>query len=602
MKINSLRKSKQILRKTYHLYQKKKKKLSFEVQTKLQTALLLLQSEILSGNKQAAHQSALELQILAKNFLNKSSYEKSRDFILAIGFALIIAIAVRQMWFEFYEIPTGSMRPTLKEQDRLVVSKTDFGINTPLKPEHFYFNQDLVQRSGIFIFTGENMDIRDVDTLYFYVFPGKKQYIKRLMGKPGDTIYFYGGLMYGVDALGKDISSELQRTELNRIDHVPYIHFEGKVKTGRKVDGIYSPVVLYQMNEAIAELSYSASGKVLGSLEPPFQNIEDYGKLWGIDNYAMARLVTRDQIKSSEILDDGILYLELKHHPSLKNAKISFDEYGRLRPMLGLSTSYIPLQESHLHTLMNNLYTSRFEVKNGVAFRYGSNPSYALPFAPSLPGVPDGCYEFYYGQASEIFWQGVEIALSKNHPLYEFSKDRVQILFNLGMEFDSRFSPDSKHTTLMPSRFAYFRNGDLYLLGAPLLKKEDPALINFIAKECTNPHPFIDAGPPLKTDGTLDIDFIYKYGIKIPPKMYLALGDNFAMSADSRDFGFVPQSNLRGGPDFIFWPPGNRFGYPNQPYYPFFNFPRTIIWIAAALCFTGWYIVHRRRNVLPLKF
>ena len=35
------------------------------------------------------------------------------------------------------------------------------------------------------------MDIADSDYLYFFVFPGKKQYVKRLIGKPGDTLYFY---------------------------------------------------------------------------------------------------------------------------------------------------------------------------------------------------------------------------------------------------------------------------------------------------------------------------------------------------------------------------------------------------------------------------
>ena len=32
---------------------------------------------------------------------------------------------------------------------------------------------------------------------YIFILSGKKQYIKRLMGKPGDILYFYGGEIYG---------------------------------------------------------------------------------------------------------------------------------------------------------------------------------------------------------------------------------------------------------------------------------------------------------------------------------------------------------------------------------------------------------------------
>lgn len=602
MKPHSLRKLKQVLRRTYHLFQKKKGALAPTEKAQIHNLLSQLQEQILAQDREAAHKTAIELQSTAKIHLRKTSFEQARDFVFAIGFALFVAVIVRQTWFEFYEIPTGSMRPTLKEQDRLVVSKTDFGINFPLKPEHIYFNPDLVQRGGIFVFTGENMDISDVDTLYFYIFPGKKQYIKRLMGKPGDTLYFYGGRLYGMDQTGNDISQQLNPPELSKIDHVPYIHFEGKVKTGREINGVYSPVLFYQMNEPIARLSYNPLGKIEGTLEPTFQQMGNYSNLWGIKNYAMARLVKRSEIKTAQHLADAPLYLELKHHPSLENARIGFDERGRLRPMLSLQTSYIPLSETHLHTIFDNLYTARFEIKNGSAFRYGANPTYAHPFAPSLSDVPNGTYEFYYGTAYRVSWQGIELQLDPTHPLYHFDPDRVQTLFNLGMEFDTRFAPESKHAMLMPARFAYFRDGALYLMGAPILAKEDPTLTAFVEEENKRPIPFVDQGAPLNPDGTLNIPLIKKYGLKVPPQMYLALGDNYAMSADSRDFGFVPQSNLRGGPDFIFWPPCHRWGAPNQPPYPFFNAPRTLIWTLGAIVATLWYIYHRRRSTLPLNF
>ncbi len=600
----TLRKSKHVLRGVHQLYKRHKTSLSASASKELHTGMVHLQEAIAKKDRKDADAAAKKLETLAKYHIKKTSWDHVRDLLFGLIFALIIAVLVRQMWFEFYEIPTGSMRPTLKEQDRLVVSKTDFGINLPLTVDHIYFNPDLVQRSSIFIFTGENMDIRDVDTLYFYLFPGKKQYIKRLMGKPGDTLYFYGGEMYGIDVNGNDISKDLQHPSLDRIEHIPFIHLEGKaLASPSTMQGIYSPVILYQMNEPMVKLSLNGA-HVEGTL---LQNKSagDYANLWGIKNFATARLLTKDQVaefseQGPAPLEDADLYLELRHSPSLATARMMRDEYQRLRPMLGISTSVIPLKEKHLRAIFDNLYTARFVVENGFAKRYGSNQRGSS--LPSLADVPDGCYEFYYGKAYEVHWQGITTELPPNHPLYRFDKERVQLLYNLGIEFDLHWSPRSKHQQLIPSRYAYFRNGDLYLLGAPILQKTDPMLTAFVEKEKTKKAPFIDAGPPMNADGTLNIPFIQQYGLKIPPKSYLALGDNHAMSADSRDFGFVPESNLRGGPDFIFWPPGSRWGAPNQPPYPWINAPRVIIWIATGLSVWGWIYFQRRRSRIPLDF
>jgi signal peptidase I len=148
-------------------------------------------------------------------------------------------------------------------------------------------------------------------------------------------------------------------------------------------------------------------------------------------------------------------------------------------------------------------------------------------------------------------------------------------------------------------------------MGAPILKQNDPTLLNYIDREkkrqtISRPQssyqPFIDRGPPLDAEGKLDKDFVQKFGLKIPAKSYLVLGDNHAGSGDSREFGFVPEENLRGGPVFIFWPPGPRFGTPNQPPYPFFNPGRLISWGVALVAFGSWYYVHRKRHRLPLHF
>ncbi|MBM3191562.1 MAG: signal peptidase I, partial [Chlamydiae bacterium] len=436
--VYSLRKSKKRFLTIYKRYQKKKASLPPTQKEEIKQSLEAAQEALLACNKELASQAVKALEELSKLLLKKTSFEQAKDFIINILFALVVAVLLRQLWFEFYEIPTGSMRPTFKEKDRVVVSKTQFGINLPLTAKHLYFDPRLVQRSGIVVFTGQNMDIQDVDTLYFYLFPGKKQYIKRLIGKPGDTLYFYGGKLYGIDKEGRDISAELQKASLGKIDHVPFISFEGKVTTPSQPNqGVYSSAVLHQMNEPVAKMTVSSRHHIFSEMLPlntalGKQTPARYEDLWGFKNYAMARILSKKEYlfangASLDNLPPSDYYLELIHDPNLKGATLQRDLYGRLRPVLGLNYSYIPLDEAHLKTLFDNLYTARFIVdKNGFVSRYGYKKSESSKaFQPKLDGVPAGTYEFYYGKAYRILWQGITQELPPSHPIYAFAPQKL---------------------------------------------------------------------------------------------------------------------------------------------------------------------------------
>ena len=84
--------------------------------------------------------------------------------------------------------------------------------------------------------------------------------------------------------------------------------------------------------------------------------------------------------------------------------------------------------------------------------------------------------------------------------------------------------------------------------------------------------------------------------------MYLVLGDNHAMSADSRDFGFVPENNLRGGGTLIFWPIGKRFGTLPQPSYPWFTLPNFTMWFGGAILLFLLALYVRKKKKTPIKF
>ncbi|KKL90019.1 hypothetical protein LCGC14_1908860, partial [marine sediment metagenome] len=138
----SLHRCRKVLRHVYARYRRKKKTLTDIQQKRFENVLTSLQTSILKKNKKAADRAAKNLEKLTALYLKKSPFEQIIDVFFALLFALVVAVVVRQMWFEFLTIPTGSMRPTIKEKDFVVVSKTNFSINVPLKLKPFYFDQN----------------------------------------------------------------------------------------------------------------------------------------------------------------------------------------------------------------------------------------------------------------------------------------------------------------------------------------------------------------------------------------------------------------------------------------------------------------------------
>lgn len=617
LKFLSLRRSKRTLRHIHRLYSRKSKSLDASAKEAIAGYLMALQGAILKEDPVESKRIAQELQKSSLHFMPKTTFDRIRDFFGGIFFALCVAVLIRTMWFELYTIPSGSMRPTLKEEDYLIVSKTDYGINVPLQESHFYFDPTLVQRGSIVVFNAANIDMADANTTYFYLFPGKKQLVKRLIGKPGDTLYFYGGQIYGVDAEGKEITDF---RNFHNLEHIPMIRFDGKVETAHtpQAGNVFSPVIFHQMNLPLAKLSLNSIGTINGEMigqrgkAAPAQ----YSDFLGMKNYAMARLLTKEQVEKLEPnadLTEGLLYLELTHHPSLKGATFKRDEYQRVRPEIATSKSFIPLQQSHLDAIASHMTTCRFGVKKGIAYRLGMDPSIYASHLPRLPGVPDGIYEIQNGKAYQmrfpaipilgVFTNGLTKELPADHPLYKKSPEQIQLLYNLGFEFLNHYSPTSK-SPIAPSRYAYFKNQDLYLLAAPILKKGDPTLENFHKKEeqkrslSTSVNPYF----PFEDNGTPTLEEIRKNGVQVPEKMYLVLGDNHPMSADSRDFGFVPEDNLKGSVSFLFSPPGERWGHPSQPDQPHATLPNITVWSAFILIAIGSSLYYRRKLKAPLKF
>lgn len=109
------------------------------------------------------------------------------DTIKTIVYAILIAVGVRTVAFEPFNIPSGSMIPTLLIGDYLFVSKYSYGYSRyslpfglPLIPGRIFFHEP--ERGDVAVFK------QPVDN--------STDYIKRLVGLPGDRIQMRGGILY----------------------------------------------------------------------------------------------------------------------------------------------------------------------------------------------------------------------------------------------------------------------------------------------------------------------------------------------------------------------------------------------------------------------
>ena len=110
-----------------------------------------------------------------------------RETVRTLVYALLIALGVRTFLFEPFNIPSGSMKPTLLVGDYLFVSKFAYGYS------RFSFPLGLPLFSGrIFERLPERGDV----AVFKLPSDNTTDYIKRIVGLPGDRIQVTGGRLY----------------------------------------------------------------------------------------------------------------------------------------------------------------------------------------------------------------------------------------------------------------------------------------------------------------------------------------------------------------------------------------------------------------------
>lgn len=112
-----------------------------------------------------------------------------REYAEAIAIAILLALFIRTFVVQAFKIPSGSMLPTLMIGDHLLVNKFIYGIRVPFSGKVLVPLKD--PKSGDIIVFKFPKD-RSID------------YIKRVMGVPGDKIEVKNKKVYRNDKLAED--------------------------------------------------------------------------------------------------------------------------------------------------------------------------------------------------------------------------------------------------------------------------------------------------------------------------------------------------------------------------------------------------------------
>ena len=169
---------------------------------------------------------------LDKNFFSEN--------IKTLLYALIIAIVIRSLLIQPFYIPSSSMEPTLLVGDRLFVTKYSYGYSK----HSFPFSPPILNKRILF-----NSPERGDVVVFKTPADNRTDYIKRLIGLPGDKIQFIDSNLY----LN---SSEILKSRIlikNKIycgnKVIDVYKFEEILPSGKKFHTVYLKDYTYQNSD-----------------------------------------------------------------------------------------------------------------------------------------------------------------------------------------------------------------------------------------------------------------------------------------------------------------------------------------------------------------
>lgn len=197
-------------------------KLSDEVRYRIQEELNALRQGLDRGDEEYVEEVTQTVQDLAEEHLAGISVKPAwREILETVALAILCALVLRAFFFEAFKIPSGSMEPTLVSGDHLFVNKLRFGVRIPFTT-HFVVRFAEPARGDVVVFRFPSEEAREYvrqhreeaaargeQAAECILSFDEKDFIKRIIGLPGDVVEGRGSQLY--------INGEpLMRTTLGR--------------------------------------------------------------------------------------------------------------------------------------------------------------------------------------------------------------------------------------------------------------------------------------------------------------------------------------------------------------------------------------------------
>ncbi len=168
----------------------------------------------------------------------------SKNFILdnlkTLFYALVIAIVIRSLLLQPFYIPSSSMEPNLLVGDRLFVTKYSYGYSKhsfPFSPNIF--------NGRLFFSIPKRGDV----VVFKTPADNRTDYIKRLIGLPGDEIQFIEGDLYinNIQIFKTSIKSDEEVFCGN--EKIKAKFFSEKLSNGKKYEAVYRTDYSFQNSD-----------------------------------------------------------------------------------------------------------------------------------------------------------------------------------------------------------------------------------------------------------------------------------------------------------------------------------------------------------------
>jgi signal peptidase I len=180
--------------------------------------------------KKAEHKAAHKAQMAGLSLGRRLWIE----WIRPVGTVVLTLSVLRSAVADWNDVPTGSMKPTILEGDRIFVNKTAYGLRTPFSLQ-WLARWDTPNRSEIVVCFSPKDGTR---------------LVKRVVGMPGDTLEIRQGRVFvnGVACSYQAIDDANEQKLLEGIDHAA----DRRVQEETLVDAQPHAVMLFTRPDRVA--------------------------------------------------------------------------------------------------------------------------------------------------------------------------------------------------------------------------------------------------------------------------------------------------------------------------------------------------------------